>query len=110
MVIKTDAHAINQSTDFFRQPIAKTEVDVGIEGGCDLAGVFQRLGLRHFCRHVIFFGVSLDRLDHLVIENELIDQRLLARELEGANLDIQPRIHFFDDAIDAALEIPAHAG
>ena len=55
-------------------------------------------------------GLVLDRLEHLRIEHQLLDQLPPPRQLEGRDLQLEPLVELVDGPIDAPPQPPAHGG
>jgi len=109
LVTASGDHAVEQARDAFRQPVADAEVEVGVEGGHDLARVAVDAAA-----HVDERLAALPRLrrggglDARVVE-EAVDQHLAPGQLERRQLDPQAGVELADDGVDAAAEEPAHA-
>ena len=89
--------------------IADAEIGVGVEGGHDLAGVALHLPAQHLARGAGGFGLGVDRLHHLGVEAELVDEHPALGLLEGRDLQFQPRVDLDDHPVEAAAQEPPHA-
>ena len=89
--------------------IADAEIGVSVEGGHDLAGVALHLPAQHLARDAGGFGLGVDRLHHLGIEAELVDEHPALGLLKRWDLQFQPRVNLDDHPVEAAAQEPPHA-
>jgi hypothetical protein len=109
VVGESDAHPIQQAREPFRQPVANTKIDIGIEGRHDLMCIAQHFRLRHFAWHLVLGGVGLHRLKHFRVVGETIDQHLALGKLERTDADVKTGVDLVDHPIDAPAQKPARA-
>ena len=109
LVDVADANPIHELGAVLRQPVADAEIDVGIEGRHDLAGV--NFDPRHDggAGDVLGLRLRLHRCLHARVVQQAIDQHSALRQFERRDLDIEPRVDLFDDPVHPAAKIPAHA-
>jgi hypothetical protein len=74
LVEPADAHAVEHARQRARHPVAEAEVEVGVEGGHDLARVALDLRHRHLARHPLLLREGLRRLHHLRVVDQAVDE------------------------------------
>jgi hypothetical protein len=109
LVDEADAHAVQRPRRRARHGIADAVVDVGIEGGHDLARIV--VDAAPDIAQPLVFGIGMfgGRGLHPGIVEQAVDQHLAARQLEGGQLDRQSAADLAHHQLDAAAEEPAHA-
>ena len=104
-----DTDPIGQPHEPSRDPVADTEVHVGIERRADLGGVVTDPVHRDAARDALVFGPAVGGFQHLGVVAQAIDQDLPAVELERPHSNAKPPVHFVDCLIDLASEEPTYA-
>jgi hypothetical protein len=93
--------------DAARQPVTEAKVDVGVEGGHDLARIaFDPVGDLPTWQ-VVLGGEALRLGGDLGVVEQTLDERLTAVELERLDADLQPRVHLIEDTLDTPPQQPA---
>lgn len=90
-----------------RNAVAPAEVDVGVERRDDLLGVAPDALEDDFGAHTLFSGVALRRLEDPGVEEQPVDQRLMAGELERLDLDPEAAVELLHHALAAPAQHPA---
>ena len=105
----TEAHAVEAFHRPSREVIADAKVGVGVEGGHDLPGVALHLPAQHLARDAGGLGLGLDRLHHVRVVGELVDQHPALSLLKRRDLQLEPGVHLLDHAVESAAQEPARA-
>ena len=104
-----EAHAVEALHRAPGDVIADAEVGVGVEGGHDLAGVAFHLPAQHLAGRAGVLRLGVDRLHHVGVVAELVDEHAAPGLQEGRNLQLQPRVDLLDHAVETAAQEPARA-
>jgi hypothetical protein len=108
-VDEADAHPVQGPRRRARHRIADAVVDVGVEGGHDLARIVVNAApdiTETFLVRIRMFGGSGL---HPGIVEQAVDQHLAARQFEAWQLDRQLAADLAHHQLDATAEEPAHA-
>ena len=105
-----DADAIDEARNALGEPVEHPIVDVGVERRHDLPGEGAYALLQNLTRDVLLAGGFLQHRQHVLIENQLVDQHLAAGLLQGPDLDLQAGVDAIDGDVEPAAQKPAHAG
>ncbi len=100
-------YSVERARDVAGERVADAKVGVGVEGGDDLACITAYARENDLARHAAGFHLRLDRLLHLRVEDQTIDQDLPLRQGQRRNPDLQPRVDLLEDFVDAPAHEPA---
>ena len=93
-----------------RQPPGETEIHEGREQRHDLAGIAAGHFEAHLFGHALVAGMLADRLGHLAVIDQPLDQVVATGELEWLDRTGEPRVQSRHSALHPATKKPADRG
>ncbi len=106
----SQADAVEETHAPAREVVADAEVEVGVEGGHDLAGVALHLANQHLARGAGRERLGFDRRRDLGVVGQAVDEDLSLRLVKCRHLELKPGVELGDDPIHLLAKEPAHTG